>query len=238
MSDNLTLDELKLFDLKLFQPRTGYRYSLDPLLLTKFCTPVKHGGMIVDLGSGCGIIALVLARVNDGTLLSAVEKNPDMARLVAKNAYENKLADRVRVVEADVLDIKAYSQDSLFDLVVCNPPFRASGSGKISPKNGRDMARHETTATMADFISAAKYLVKPSGKICFIQLPSRLQEFMSIASELKLSVLRIRMVHNNSQSGATMFMAELAKGRRTAPVIEPPLFVRDMSGEFTDEVWR
>lgn len=81
-------------------------------------------------------------------------------------------------------------------------------------------------------------MVKPSGRICFIQLPSRLAEFMALAAQMKLAVLRLRMVHNNQKSPAVMFMAELVKGRRSAPVVEAPLFVRDMDGEYTDEVWR
>ncbi|MDD2271880.1 MAG: methyltransferase [Desulfuromonadaceae bacterium] len=234
----LTQDDLKLFDLQLFQPRHGYRYSLDPLLLANFCGEVKPGGSIVDLGAGCGIISLVLARINREASVVAVENNPDMAEIVERNIRHNDLAGRVALQSADVIELRSCYRDSTFDLVVSNPPFRAAGSGRISPRAGRDAARHETTAGLGDFMAAAKYLVKPSGKICFIQLPSRLAEFMALAAEMKLSVLRLRMIHNNAASPATMFMAELAKGRRCAPVVEPPLFVRDMSGEYTEEVLR
>jgi tRNA1Val (adenine37-N6)-methyltransferase len=234
----LTLDDLKLFDLQLFQPRNGYRYSLDALLLARFCDEVKAGGCIADLGSGCGVIALVLARVNLSASVVAVENNPDMAALVERNIQYNELSERVSVRADDIKNLRKGITDSSFDLVVSNPPFRTFGSGKISPRAGRDVARHETTAGLSDFLAAAKYLVKPSGRICFIQLPSRLPEFMSLASEMKLSLLRVRMIHNNAASPASMFMAELAKGRRSAPVVGPPLFVRDMEGEYTDEVWR
>jgi len=233
----LTLDDLKRFDLQLFQPRQGYRYSLDPLLLARFCSEVKSGGNIIDLGAGCGIISLVLARINTTALVTAVENNPDMAALVERNIQHNDLDGRVSVLAEDVVDLRSRYPVSTFDLVVSNPPFRKSGSGKVSPLAGRDSARHETTAGLSDFLAVAKYLVKPSGKICFIQLPSRLPEFMALATELKLSVLRVRMIHSNAASPATMFMIELAKGRRSAPVIEPPLFVRDMDGEYTDQVW-
>ena len=232
----LTLDDLKRFDLQLFQPRQGYRYSLDPLLLARFCSEVKSGGNIIDLGAGCGIISLVLARINTTALVTAVENNPDMAALVERNIQHNDLDGRVSVLAEDVVDLRSRYPVSTFDLVVSNPPFRKSGSGKVSPLAGRDSARHETTAGLSDFLAVAKYLVKPSGKICFIQLPSRLPEFMALAAELKLSVLRVRMIHSNAASPATMFMIELAKGRRSAPVIEPPLFVRDMDGEYTDQV--
>ena len=234
--DDLTQDDLKLFGLQLFQPRHGYRYSLDPLLLARFCPKVRPGGSIVDLGAGCGIISLVLARINPSTSVVAVENNPEMAALVEQNIEHNDLAERVSVLTEDVINLRKINPVSTFDLVVSNPPFRTSESGRVSPRAGRDSARHETTACLADFLAVAKYLVKPSGKICFIQLPSRLPEFMALAAELKLSILRLRMIHSNAESAATLFMIELAKGRRAAPVVGPPLFVRDMEGEYTDEV--
>lgn len=234
----LTQDDLKLFDLRLFQPRHGYRYSLDALLLARFCAVLKPGGRIADLGAGCGIISLVLARVNPEASVLAIEKNHEMAELIERNISHNDLAGRVSVQAGDVIDLRGSHPDSTFDLVVSNPPYRIPRSGRISPLAGRDAARHETTAGLADFLAAAKYLVKPSGRICFIQLPSRLAEFMALAVQMKLSVLRLRMIHNNAESPATMFMAELAKGRRSAPLVESPLLVRDMQGEYTDEVWR
>lgn len=234
----LTLDDLKLFDLQLFQPRHGYRYSLDALLLARFCSELKPDSSIIDLGAGCGIISLVLARINHGASVAAVEKNQDMAALVERNILHNKLDGRVSVITEDVINLRKCYPDSTFDLVVSNPPYRIPQSGRISPRAGRDAARHETTAGLADFMAAAKYLVKPSGRICFIQLPSRLAELMTLAVQMKLSVLRLRMIHNNVESPATMFMVELAKGRRSAPVVEPPLLVRNTDGEYTDEVWR
>jgi len=234
----VTQDDLKPFGLQLFQPRQGYRYSLDALLLARFCGELKPGGRIIDLGAGCGIIALVLARINPAASVVAVENNPEMVALVERNIRHNDLAGRVSVHGEDVINLRKSYPVSTFDLVVSNPPFRTAGSGRISPLAGRDAARHETTAGLADFIAAAKYLVKPTGRICFIQLPSRLPEFMALAAQMKLSVLRVRMIHSDAESPATMFMAELAKGRRGAPVVEPPLFVRDMNGGYTDEVWQ
>jgi len=222
----LTLDELKEFNLQLYQPRLGYRYSLDPLLLARFCGQPLSGGGIIDLGAGCGIIALLLARINPAVSVVAVENNPDMAELVDKNIQHNNLDGRVSLHAEDVVNLRKNHSVSTFDLVVSNPPFRTAGSGKVSPRSGRDSARHETTATLADFMAAAKYLVKSTGKICFIQLPARLPEFMALAVDLKLSVLRLRMVHSDAESPATMFMAELAKGRKCTPVVEAPLFVR------------
>jgi tRNA1Val (adenine37-N6)-methyltransferase len=234
--EDMTCDDLTLFGLQLFQPRHGYRYSLDPLLLARFCAEVKPGGSIVDLGAGCGVISLLLARVNPEATVLAVENNPDMAALVERNIRHNDLAGRVSVQGADVINLRRAYPVSTFDLVVSNPPFRAAGSGRTSPRAGRDSARHETTATLADFLAAAKYLVKPGGKICFIQHPSRLTDFVANAGELKLALHRLRMVHDSAAAPATMFLAELAKGSRRSVEVEKPLILRDERGNYTEEV--
>jgi tRNA1Val (adenine37-N6)-methyltransferase len=233
-----TLEELTSFDLQLYQPRFGYRYSLDAFLLARFCAEVPTAGTIIDLGAGCGVISLVLARLNASASAVAVENNREMAALVERNIRHNDLVGRVSVHADDIISLKKRYPVSTFDLVVSNPPFRTPGSGKVSPRTGRDAARHETTAGLADFLAAAKYLVKPSGRICFIQIPSRLAEFMSLAAGMNLSLLRVRMIHNDSESPAILFMAELAKGRKCAPVVEAPLFVREVDREYTGQVRR
>lgn len=234
----ITKDELKLFNLNILQPRHGYRYSLDPLLLARFCSAPPESGKIMDLGAGCGIISLVMARLYATASVIALEKNSEMVELMRQNITANGLSAQLSVMEEDVINYRTICKDSTFDLVVSNPPYRTSFSGRTSPKSGRDTARHESTAALADFLSASKYLVKPSGKICMIHLPCRMVELTSLATEMKLSVIRLRMIHSNQVSPATMFMVEMAKGRRTQPVVEAPLFVRDMEGNYTDEVWR
>lgn len=230
-----TLEDLKLYGLQLFQPRLGYRYSLDALLLARFCQGVKPGGRAIDLGAGCGIISLLLARANPGVFVAAVENNPEMAALVERNIQHNELSGRVVVHAEDVMALRRRYPDSTFDLVVSNPPFRKQGSGRVSPRAGRDAARHETTAVLADFMAAAKYLVKPRGRICFIQHPSRLTDFIAHAGELNLALHRLRMVHDRVTAPATMFLAELAKGSRSTVEILPPLVIRDESGEYSRE---
>lgn len=232
----VTQDELKLFDLQLFQPRQGYRYSLDALLLARFCAELKAGGRIIDLGAGCGIISLVLARVNPAASVVAVENNPDMATLVERNILHNDLVGRVFVHSEDIINLRKSYPHSTFDLVVSNPPFRTPASGKVSPLVGRNAARHETTAGLSDFLAVAKYLVKPGGKICFIQHPSRLTDFIAHAMELKLALHRLRMVHDRVAAPATMFLAELAKGSRRGLMVEAPLILRDERGNNSDEV--
>jgi tRNA1Val (adenine37-N6)-methyltransferase len=237
MSRQISHDTLRGYDLNIKQPDRGYRFSLDALLLAGFVR-VCQQAVVVDMGTGCGVIPLALARIHPDVRFVGVESNPDMAALAEENVLANGLDGRVEIIADDILSLRSKFPVSSFDLVMSNPPFRSPRSGKISPHPGRDVARHESTAGLADFMAAAKYLVKPDGRICFIYPPSRLAEFLHCAAELKLALLRLRMVHGNTAAGAKMFLAELAKGRRDDVVVEAPLIVYGDEGEYTVEVAR
>ena len=234
---NETIDELRGHGLRIIQPCNGYRFSLDPLLLCAFAE-IGAGARVVDLGTGCGVIPLVLARKVADVSIVGVEFQEEMAGVATRNAELNGLQERVEIVCDDVLSLRKRLPVSSFDLVVANPPFRKPGSGRVSPKAGRDLARHESTAGLADFLTAAKYLVKPTGSICFIYHPARLVEFLTQAAALKLAPLRLRMVHGNSGMEARMVLIALAKGRRGDLEVLPPLFVYGNNGKYSGEMKR
>lgn len=236
-ADLETLDELAGYDLRIIQPRHGYRFSVDPLLLADFAG-VRRGERCADLGTGCGVIALLLARLDQECSVTGIEFQQVMADIATRNVLLNDLTGRVSVVEEDVVSLKARFPVDSFDLVLSNPPYRRPGTGKVSPRTGRDDARHESTATLADFMAAAKYLVKPSGRICLIYHTCRLAELMAQAALQKLAPLRLRMVHGNSGMDARMFLVELVKGRTGELRVEPPLMVRAQSGGYSDEKLR
>jgi tRNA1Val (adenine37-N6)-methyltransferase len=232
-----TIDELHGYDLRVIQPAQGYRFSLDPLLLCDFAGVVK-GGRVIDLGAGTGIIPLLMARKCGSAQIVGVEMQEEMATLAGHNVVLNGLNGRVEIICCDILSLRKRFPASSFDLVVANPPYRKQGTGRISPKSGRDRARHETTATLADFLESAKYLASPTGTIAFIYHPVRLAEFCSAAAGLKLALLRLRMVHGNSGAAARMVLLELAKGRRGDLEVLPPLFVYGADGEYSAEAKR
>lgn len=232
----LTRDELKRFNLALLQPKAGYRFTLDPLLLCDFAGGGEHQ-MIVDLGTGCGVLALVLARMAPRAQVTAFELDQETARLAAENVRLNGLEDRVRVLHDDVLQVRQQLPVSCCDLVVSNPPYYKQGRGRLNPHPGKLAARHETTAGLADFLAAAKYLVKPSGRICLIHHVERLVDLLAAATAHKLAVVRLRMVHGTPGAEAKVFLVELVKGRTSSTLqVLPPLIVRSGGEQYTDEL--
>jgi len=223
LENSETIDELREYGLQIIQPKSGYRFSVDPLLLCRFAGEPR--GRIVDLGVGCGVIAMIMARSAPEVQVVGVESREESARLAERNVVRNGLAERVSIIHADILHLRQWFPVSSFNLVLANPPFRRIGTGKISPRVGRDTARHESTAGLADFLAAAKYLVQPAGRICLIYHVSRLLELCAAAERLKLSPLRLQMVHGDEGSEARQFMVELAKGRTGELKILQPCFL-------------
>jgi len=230
-----TLDDLRGYDLRIIQPALGYRFSLDPLLLAAFAG-TGEGGRVIDLGAGSGIIPLIMARMSPSAHIVGVELQEEMAALAERNVALNGLSERVGIICGDILTLRSRFPASTFDLVIANPPYRKQGTGRISPRAGRDRARHESTATLVDFLETAKYLVGPAGTIAFIYHPLRLVELCTAAAGLKLALLRLRMVHGNAGAPARMVLLELVKGRRGELEVLPPLFVYGDDGEYTEEM--
>lgn len=231
-----TLDLLQGHDLLVIQPRQGYRFSLDPVILCDFALPA--GERIVDLGCGCGIIPLLVARLSPESRIVGVELQADMADLARRNVALNGLDGRIDILGSDILHLGEHLPANGFDLVLANPPYRRRGEGRISPRAGRDLARHESSATLEDFLLAARRLVRTGGRICFIHLPERLAELLCLAHTARLTPRRLRMVHGDGASAARIFMVELMKGSRGTLEVMPPLLVYDGAGGYTQEMLR
>lgn len=233
MSDE-TLDALNSYGLTIRQPARGYRFSVDPLLL---CSFADKGGVdsVADLGTGCGVIPLAMSRLLPEANIVGVEFQPQMAELARRNVEENSVGGRVRIVEADVLHLRRQLPHAGFDLVLANPPYRCRGTGRLSPTAGRDLARHESTATIQDFLAAAKFLAKPAGRIAFVFLAARLGEFMAAAASTGLAPRRIQFVHGTLEAEAKMFLCELRKGRGGELAVLEPLVLRDEQQRYTPQ---
>ncbi len=231
-----TWDELKRFGLTLLQPREGYRFTIDPVLLSDF-TALKDEKKVADLGTGCGVIALIMAAMLPDAEVVAVEQDSGMSLLAEENARLNGLGSRLRVINDDILNLKSHLPVSSCDLVVSNPPYRKPGMGRLNPDPGRLAGRHETTAKLADFLDVAKYLVKPSGRICMVYHIDRLSDLMVEAVRQKLAVLRLRTVHGLPEFSAKLFLVEMVKdSKNSALQVMPPLVVRRNENSYTEEV--
>lgn len=200
-----TKDAMLDGQLTLWQPAKGfgYRFNLDPVLLSGFA---PSSGVVLDLGSGCGVLGLAMI-LRGASRLIAVEKEPAMAELIQRNAAENGLSDRVEVICADLRELGDFSVDH----VVSNPPYFKAGTGRASENAIKDSARFERSGGLKDFLKCSRDHVKQDGTMSFVIRCDRKQDLIQHAADLGCWVQRIRHVRPHSDSEPKMVMMEIAK---------------------------
>ncbi len=209
-----------------------HTFGTDAVLLADFCK-VKQNARFVDLGTGCGIIAFLIKRDFENTEGFGVDISKEAISL-ADMSVENQFSD-ISFINSDLKQLKGKLDFGSFDLVVCNPPYKASGAGLLNADSITEAARHETACTVEDIIKVSAKLLKTSGKLCLCQRPERLAEILSLMRENKIEPKRLRLVCQREGEKPWLFLAEGSRCGNTGLVIEPPLYI-EQSGALSDEM--
>jgi tRNA1(Val) A37 N6-methylase TrmN6 len=239
MSDDLvlpdeSLDDLRAGGLKIIQKRDGYRFSLDPVLLCDFAR-LDGALSVADLGSGAGVIPLLLARRNCAAQIVGVEIQPELVDRARRSLLLNGMQDRITIVERDLRDLRNCLSPQCYDAVLSNPPYRREGTGRTAPLAERAAARHELAGGLDDFLAAAAYLLKQGGRFYIIFLAERLAELLEAMRRRRLEPKRLRTVHSRNGDAARMVLVEGRRDGHPGMTVEAPFYVYD--GEnYTAEV--
>jgi len=234
---NETLDLLLGGKVRLYQSRTGYRVSLDAVLLACFANP-RRFDRVIDLGTGNGAIPLMLANRYRPRFIVGLELQRSMAARAARNVKLNALDDNISIVCADVRDVARIFRPAAFSLVISNPPFRKPSGGRISPDPEKKIARHEVAAVLDDFVGAAAHLLALKGRLAVIYSAGRLVDLTSSMRRVGIEPKLVRMVHSSDSSEASLVMIEGVRRGRPGVIIAKPLVVYDRSGRYREEVRR
>lgn len=229
------VETLSGFDLRILQARNGYRYAIDPFLLTAFAS-LPSGAQIVDLGTGSGVIALLAAVTSNAPRIVGLEVQAALADRARRSVDLNGLHDRITILHGDVRTLPAQLLPADFDIVLCNPPYRSPGTGRLAPGDERCRARFELAGGLADFIVAGARLLKNGGRMAMIFLADRLTELLVELRRHRLEPRRLRTVHSRAGDAARLVLVEALKNGRAPLTIEPPLILyrgagRDYSAE-------
>jgi tRNA1Val (adenine37-N6)-methyltransferase len=216
-----SMDEFMDGRLKLIQSKTGYRFSIDAILLSQFVT-IKRGDRVVDLGTGCGIIPLILLLTRPVGQTFGLEIQRDLADQAARNIVLNGYENRMGVILGDIKHPPFAPSSS--DVVTCNPPYRPKNSGRINPDLQRAIARHEMLASLGDILNAATRTLRAKGRLAMIYPAVRLVEVLVRMRGFNLEPKRIRVVYPGMESEAKLALIEASLGGRKGLKVLPPLF--------------
>ena len=220
--------------LKLYQYTNGYRFSIDTILLASFARE-RLSGTVADLGTGSGVLPVLLIRSQKISALKGLEIQPKLVALAKRNVSLNNLQQRVSIEQADVKKIRRHAAES-FESVITNPPFYLLGSGRINPDSQDAAARHELLGTLQDFVSAAAYLLKNGGHFCAIFPASRSADLLCTLRENRIEPKVLRCVHSRSEESAVLVLVEGIKNAGSQITILPPLVIYSEGQNYSVEV--
>ncbi|MBI4775413.1 MAG: tRNA1(Val) (adenine(37)-N6)-methyltransferase [Deltaproteobacteria bacterium] len=221
--------------LHILQRKNGYRFSMDAVLLAKFATPAA-GDRIIDLGTGCGVVSLVLALDPAPRCIVGLEVQSDLASLARKNVRLNGMEERIEIRTGDLKSVTQWYAPESFDLAVVNPPFGLPGSGRMNPTAEKAVARHEILGSLKDFLRSAAFLVRFSGKLTIIYRAQRLAYLFQSLQTVGFTPKRLRMVHGRMETPAKMVLLTATKGGGQELRVEPPLILFNRDGSYSDEL--
>ena len=221
--------------LNLRQSSEGYRYSIDAFLLADFCLALK-GVKILELGSGCGIISILLAKSCPYCEIVGIEIQADLIELAEQNLLSNKLSSSIRFIQGDIRQIPSHFSDAPFDVIVTNPPYHKVGSGRVNPHPGRASARHEITGSLTDFIQAGVHILRTKGYFYMIYTANRLPELIHSLVQNELEPKVIKFIHPRKNSEANLVLIKTVKKGRPGLRILPPIFIYKTIDEYSNEV--
>ena len=235
---NERVDDIQIGGLKLIQLRNGYRFSIDPILLADFIV-VRNHQAVVDLGTGSGILPLLIAKRTTASSVIGIELQQSLFDRARRNIELNGLTKKVDVRCLDVRDIanEACFAVESFDVAVMNPPYRSSHSGRISFDDERAICRHELNGDFKDFLFTSRWLVRQGGSVNVVFLAERLPELLREMQAIGLEPKRLRMVHSDREREAHLVLVEARKAGRPGLKILPPLFIY-ADGEYSEEIRR
>lgn len=229
------IDDLDFKGLKIIQDPHAFCFGMDAVLLSHFAK-ANPGDRVVDLGTGTGIIPILMSGRSSDSFFYGVEIQPSMADMARRSVELNGLGDRIQIVEGDLKESPDYLGTGKYQLVTSNPPYKKIGTGIINPNKAKAIARHEILCNLDDILSAASKLLVKGGRLSMVHRPNRLVDILFSMRKYGLEPKIIRMVYPSLEKPPNMLLIEAVLGGRSHLTCLPPLIVFNDKGEFTEEL--
>ncbi len=230
------LDDLQRNGYRIIQDPDKFCFGMDAVLLSGFAS-APDGGRVLDLGTGTGIIPILMAAKTGAKELVGLEIQPESAEMANRSVILNDLEEKVKIVEGDIKEAGELFEAASFDVVTSNPPYMIGGHGLQNPDGPKAIARHEVLCDLEDVVKAAARCLKPGGKFYMVHRPFRLAEIMVVMNRYKLEPKRMRLVYPFIDKEPSMVLIEGARGGKSRITVEPPLIIYESQHKYTKEIY-
>lgn len=234
---NERIDDLQRNGLRIIQNPEAFRFGMDAVLLADFMR-LRPRERVADMGTGTGILALLLSQKDTSCHFDAFEIQPDMADMASRSVALNGLQERIQVHECDMRTAWQIVGREKMHAVICNPPYGKRGGTLTSETKSVSVARHEGNCTIEDVASACAAVLRNGGRLCIVFPAQRMLELCDALRKYRMEPKRIRMVCAHADKPPYLVMVEAMKNAKPQLLWMPPLIVYNADGTETDEIRR
>jgi len=236
LNENERIEDLQFDNLKIIQNKTGFCFGIDSVLLSDFAKDIKKDSKVLDLGTGTGIIATLLCGKTQLKKIIGVEIQEEVYKMAEKSIKLNCLENKFKIINEDILNLNNIFEKNTFDVIVTNPPYNKKGTGIKNEEKKKIVSRHETTATLEDFIKISKYLLKDKGEFYMVHRPERLVDILNIMRKYKIEPKVLRFVYSKKESESKLILIKGIKNAKPFLKILKNLYIYKENGEYTEEI--
>ena len=222
---------------KIIQDKERFCFGIDAVLLSSFAM-AKKGEKVLDLGTGTGIIPILMEAKTQAEYFKALEIQKESAEMARRSVALNGLENKIEIVDGDIKEASKIFGGAAFNVVTTNPPYMTESHGVLNPEEPKAIARHEIKCNLEDVISESAKVLIPGGRFYMVHRPRRLVDIISLMREYKIEPKRIRFVHPFADKEANMVLVEGHRGRKSMMKVESPLIVYKKPGVHSDEIHR
>ncbi len=236
LKENERLDELQRNGYRIIQNPKKFCFGMDAVLLSGFAG-AGRGTKVLDMGTGTGIIPILMEAKTEAEHLTGLEIQEESADMARRSVCLNNLQDKIAIVQGDIREAGTLFGAASFDVVTCNPPYMAGHHGLRNPEEPKAIARHEVLCTLEDVVSQAAKVLKPGGNFYMVHRPFRLVEIMVALREYRLEPKRMRLVYPFADKEPNMILIEANRGGRPQLTVEKPLIIYKEPGVYMPEIY-
>ena len=236
LMENERLDDLQRNGLKIIQKTDGFCFGMDAVLLSGFAS-VKPGERALDLGTGTGIIPLLLSAKTKGDHFTGLEIQTEIMKMAQRSVALNGLEKKIDIIQGDIKEARRIFGAASFDAVTSNPPYMNDAHGLKNPGDVKAISRHEVLCNLEDVVREGTKALKPGGRFYMVHRPHRLAEIITVMRQYKLEPKRMKFVHPFADKDANMVLIEAVRGGGAWLKLEPPVIVYKEPGVYTDEIY-
>lgn len=236
LKENERIDDLEFKNLKIIQNKDGFCFGIDAVLLSDFAKNIKRNSNVMDLGTGTGIISILLCGKTDLKKIIGVEVQEQVYDMACRSAELNDLENRFEVINENILNLTNNFQNNSFDAIVTNPPYKKQNTGITNDEEKKLISRHEILANLEDFISVSNKLLKDKGEFYMIHRPERMVDIFALMRKYKIEPKEVRLVFSNEKSSPKMVLIKGVKNGGEYLKFRENLYIYNDDGTYTDEV--